>query len=545
VPKEKIVDGWNSINDGRGLDALQAYLVRQIRLWRPEVIVTNDLPRGEHAVDAINGPLHELVHEATVRAVAQAADPNAFPEQITQAGLKPWAVQRIFAAVPVGVRGTVEESTEQFSRRFGCSLAEAAAEPRGLIEDDDAEIAPIRSFRLIQSSLPQDAPTRDIFSGMAITPGGPARRLLSASSVEGINVKQRIDQKRRHVQAILEHAGRTAGSMEPLLAQIDELGRDLDDPSRGRILFQLADRYDRTGHWTLAAETFQLLAERYPQHTRSPQALLWLLQYNASSEAARRVEQGDPKSRFEQAIQISERIEQAQPEMFSEPALCFPLAAAYRGIGQPRRAEQLLRLHSATMENKPTLDCIATVSRPHLDGVLDDATWAQAKAAVLQSAQHDDSDWPAAVLMAHDAEFLYVAIRCKMAGPESTAGVTMPRPRDGDLSAYDRVDIFLDVDRDFTTFDRLTIDRRGWTNDVCWHDATWNPRWFVAVKQESGQWTAEAAIPLVELVSVSPTPGTTWAIGIQRTAPNIGFQSWSAPAAVRVLPEGFGQLVFR
>ncbi len=42
LPSRQIVEAWDRVNDGRGLETLQAHLVRQIRLWRPEVIVTCD-----------------------------------------------------------------------------------------------------------------------------------------------------------------------------------------------------------------------------------------------------------------------------------------------------------------------------------------------------------------------------------------------------------------------------------------------------------------------------------------------------------------------
>jgi hypothetical protein len=33
-------------------------------------------------------------------------------------------------------------------------------------------------------------------------------------------------------------------------------------------------------------------------------------------------------------------------------------------------------------------------------------------------------------------------------------------------------------------------------------------------------------------------------VGVQRTVPGVGFQSWSHPAGVKIRPEGFGLLVF-
>jgi hypothetical protein len=102
----------------------------------------------------------------------------------------------------------------------------------------------------------------------------------------------------------------------------------------------------------------------------------------------------------------------------------------------------------------------------------------------------------------------------------------------------------LDVDRDFATYYRLAIDERGWTHESCWHDATWNPSWFVATGGDDKAWTAEAAIPLSELTMMPPSPGASWALGIQRTVPGVGFQSWTQPASPAVSPEGFGYLLF-
>jgi len=66
----------------------------------------------------------------------------------------------------------------------------------------------------------------------------------------------------------------------------------------------------------------------------------------------------------------------------------------------------------------------------------------------------------------------------------------------------------------------------------------------VAARTAGGAWTAEAAIPLRQLVGRRIAPGTVWAIGVQRTVPGVGFQSWTTPAATRIAPEGFGHLVF-
>lgn len=574
---EQIVEAWNRANEGQGRESLQAHLVRQIRIWRPEVIVTHDAqtvvrPR-ESERSTGDAVLNGVIQQAVLLAVGQAADANAFPAQVADAGLAPWAVKRVFGVAPPGARAANGLPTSQFAPRLGRSLAEASAEPRGLLADRFTVSPPTLGFRLLFSTAAGEQDGQGFFSGAMIPSGSPARRAATSAIGEGLDLRQRIAQKRRHVQAILEHAGRTAGSAEQLLAQVDELTRDLDDEGRGQILFQLADGYYRSGRWRLAAETFSVLSQRYPQHPLTPQAMLWLLQYNASAEAAWRIERGsNVKGRLEKAVAMGQQIERTRPELFAEPVLCFPLATAYRGLDQTRQAERVYQMQGlggergawsacaqserqmaganpSSRDVKPVLPCIRTAVKPRLDGVLDDPVWQQAKPAALQSAQHDDGDWPAAVMLACDDEFLYLGARCQTRPNEKSTpnetGQPAARPRDADLSDHDRIEVLLDTDRDFTTFYRLAIDDRGWTNDACWDDKSWNPKWFVASKREATAWTIEAAIPLVELAGRPPAPGDRWAIGVQRVVPDVGFQAWSAPAAVSVLPDGFGYLAFQ
>jgi hypothetical protein len=586
----QIVAAWDRTGNGRGEELFEEWLVREVRMWQPEVIVTHDAPASirsrdrERARPFEDAALQALVHRAVLSAVARAADRGAFADQMRDGGLEPWAVKRVFGIARPGSRSGNNLSTAWFAPRLGQSLAEAAAAPRGLLGDRLELSPPTVGFRLLFSTAAEESDRQDFFGGSTIMPGGPARRALSAMPDESLDLRQRMAQKRRHVQAILEHAGRTTGSIEQLLAQIDELTRDLDEESRVRILYHLADRYDHRGYWPLAAETFELLAQRYPRHPLASSSLLWLVQYYASGEAAWRVERGDARHRLERAAMLGQEIERTRPALYAEPGIGFPLAAAYRGLEQAAAADRLYQAQTYGSDRaawaacaqaelkrteekagghpgKATLRCLKAASKPHLDGVLDDPLWQHAKPAVLQSAQHDDGDWPAAVMLGYDAEFLYLAARCQTAPrtappqerldegrparqDEDEAGPAMTRPRDGDLSAHDRVELLIDVDRDFTTYYRLTIDDRGWTNDRCWDDASWDPQWFVAVTHESGGWTAEAAIPLTALIGHPPTPGNYWSVGIQRVAPKAGFQSWTTPASLAVFPDGFGYLLF-
>jgi hypothetical protein len=257
-------------------------------------------------------------------------------------------------------------------------------------------------------------------------------------------------------------------------------------------------------------------------------------------------------------------LEQRNPAVYAELPVRFPLAAAWRNQGFGRQSERFYLELSRTRPHDAWWSCAAgeswlsepkglcpksvlnaaTGPKPLLDGRLDDDIWRQGRRVDLRSPLGDGQDWPAVAMVTYDRDYLYLGLNCRKAPDCNYEGGTGPRPRDPDLSTHDRVDFLIDLDRDWATYYRLTIDHRGWTGDACWGDASWNPNWFVAAQDGQESWTAEAAIPMAELTGAAVGPKQVWGLGIQRTAPGIGFQSWTTPAATQPIPEGFGYLIF-
>jgi hypothetical protein len=184
------------------------------------------------------------------------------------------------------------------------------------------------------------------------------------------------------------------------------------------------------------------------------------------------------------------------------------------------------------------------MGRPNLDGKLDDPLWRAAKPVTLRTVNKNDEIWPAAVVAAWDKEFLYLAVSCAKAPGVKYEQDDRARPRDSDLSPFDHVQVHLDLDRDYATHYTLAIDSRGFTADSCVGDKTWNPTWFVASAGDDLYWTAEIAIPWLELAPKAPQPKDLWAVGLQRLVPGQPVQSFSHPATASVRPEGFGLWLF-
>lgn len=559
INRSGIVAVWDNLNERPGLDVLRERLVRAIRTWRPEAIVTHDAEIG------LDDPLGQIVRETVLKAAKDAADENAFADLAAETALPPWRVKHVFGVKPSDVRGG-EFSGSKYINRLAGTPNEAAAEPRGLLHDGRFASPPNWSLRPIGADGSDAASARGSFASLGIPADGEARRPMRQPSPESGDIARRRALKIRHVQAIIEQADGGAWTADQLLAQIGQLTRDLDARATGRILHQIAARFQRSGRWAQAAETYKTLVENYPDHPSIAPALIWLVQYHASEEVAWRVARNAVgPERLETAVSLGEQIQRKRFGLFAEPEIRFPLAAAYRRLGQPRQSARLYQLQGRgtgrdawwkcaraelhdvpkAKTTKPRVKCAAAATKPRLDGRLDDEVWKSAEAVSLASAQRDDGEWPASVRLAHDAEFLFIAVECRHApgmANDKKGGAT--RPRDADLTDHDRVELFLDIDRDYATYYRLSIDHRGWTNDRCWGDPSWNPKWYVAALENGTGWTAEAAVPLKELTGRTPQAGEVWAIGLQRVVPGAGFQSWNSPASVAVLPDGFGHIEF-
>ena len=74
----------------------------------------------------------------------------------------------------------------------------------------------------------------------------------------------------------------------------------MPDEQGSAAAFAIASHFARNGQWTLAREGYLLMVDRYPAHPRAADAYRWLIQYNSSSEARRRHEDGGPQAKGDQ-----------------------------------------------------------------------------------------------------------------------------------------------------------------------------------------------------------------------------------------------------
>jgi photosystem II stability/assembly factor-like uncharacterized protein len=646
---DRLIADWNRRTENRLDDVLLGSLVRQIRTWRPNVLIIDPPESG--------GPLAKLIGEAAQRAVISAADPTSFVEHQELAGLEPWQVQKVFVRLPAGSSGPVQFEPFHYLPRTGETTQVVAASAEALfLETPDTHVRR-ESFRLLGAPAEnRKSGSRDLaasaanngngsgslFAGISLVAGGPARRAMSLLDDTNLEARLKGIQKLRNFAAYSDQMLDDERRAGQLIAQLPGLARGLSDADAAWQLWHLAERYQEVGQWELGELALSELIEKYPSQPAALRATQRLMQAWGSNEVTwRRLRrsstetkrhQSRPDLTVPQAVQFAEArlekqsqkaqrtvfnsddeeaenvlenevatpppagpapvekhvthrdldrkqkawrarafklladLKRRDPALAADPVVQFPVAALHRQRTAHLKADEIYQRFASAqagtpwaqaasgelwlgdVSNPPTSPvtrCNFTSSRPVLDGVLDDLCWEQGFPNALTATPRPGDGPCPQVLVCYDRDHLYFAARVPRAAGFRTDGPFEGKRRhDEDLSEFDRIVVSFDVDRDYVTSYQFAVDQRGCSHDSCWHDASWNPKWFVAVMGDEAEWRVEAAIPLDELVPYIPGGGVAWALGATRITPAVGLESWSHPASADPRPETFGLLRF-
>ncbi|MDR0338083.1 MAG: hypothetical protein LBI18_13440 [Planctomycetaceae bacterium] len=306
-------------------------------------------------------------------------------------------------------------------------------------------------------------------------------------------------------------------------------------------------------------------------------------------------------TRLDKGLAVGRYLEQQFPDLADESVIRFALASVLRrrGFGHEAlkyyrtrgdlkfddvwgmRARAELWLGVADKSELPpehqelpvpAIRCSYTSTKPFLDGKFDkqfdQGTWFNGKLYSLtpetprfrlremlrdkktpglwreETVRAESQKFDSQIMFMYDKQYLYLGIRCpRVAGFSYPPISEKPRSRDVVTNDQDRVEILLDIDRDYGTYYSLTIDSRGWITDTCWNNKNWNPDWYVARHEDKESWYIEAAIPFESLTDQFPMPQTVWAVGVRRIVPGFGIECWNAENSFN-LTEGLGFLVF-
>jgi photosystem II stability/assembly factor-like uncharacterized protein len=281
-----LIKGWDRMHRDRAEEELLRQFVLMLRVWRPDVVVT------DHPDAHVNGfPAEALVAAVMDEAFARAADPSAFPEQLKLLGLKPWKAAKLYSQGDEHTPAQVVVDVNEVCPRLETTPRDFAASAAGLLTDGPQPLPTRRFYQLRASTMPGAAGHRDLMQGVPLAEGGTARRADLDTTPLSEQVKDAV-RARRNLEALAEAPVSPLLRPDQVLAQVAPVLRKLPEDQGAAAAYTVASHYARLGQWTLARELFLLMAERYPANARTLDAYRWLIRYSSSSEARRRQDMG-------------------------------------------------------------------------------------------------------------------------------------------------------------------------------------------------------------------------------------------------------------
>lgn len=587
---------WGNGDEAKGKAALERRLVMAIRMWQPDLILT----------DAEETPLGGLLAQVVKQACQTADKADAFPELATHFALAPYGPKKLYVQALKADGAQVHVDLAAVRPQLLNAATDHTALARSLVRTIPVTPETTEHFRLLWSTIPGAEQHRAFLEGIFLGHGGQARRELPLADPEKYQERQKMAQTRRNLQAVAKQFVTDPGKAKLMLTNLEKDLIALDDDMAAEALFLLAQQNIQAGQWLVAREVFFILLDRFPTHRFSPDACRWLIAFSGSSEAKRREELrqfqapllygfntpaakgSDPtldktatlkkerktlltrrknelRQHYQASIALADVMAAYGTMYASDPAVQFCVQACQRQLGLREKANlwytqfQLKQTDGPWYDAaraevwltkreeappKPLAQLFRAAKPPYLDGKLDDPCWQNAASLKLRDAVGQTAEgYATEAKVSYDDQFLYIALTCRHPDGRHMP-VEKDRQRDGNLDAFDRVSLFLDLDRDYTTYFHLQVDQRGCVCEDCWGDKTWNPKWYVAVHNTAEAWQLEASIPLAELTGQAVEPGRVWAFNLVRTIPGLGVQAFSIPADARPRPEGFGLLQF-
>jgi len=279
---EKLLVEWNRATEGKLQEVLLGRLVRQLRTWKPDVVVLDEPPPDDAAT--------RLLNEAVLAAVTQAADSTWHIPQSQWADLRPWRVSRVYLRVSPGSAGHTSIELHKYLPRLGNTVqAVAAPAASRLVPPTSAANILREEYRLLlDQTVPRpDAPgPRDFFAGLALAPDSAARRPLPLDDGSQNEEAVRLAHRQRNLQSAAEKFQNDPRLAAQLIAQLHQSTDGLRSEQAAQQLLQLAETYRRHAKWDLAEATLIELVGRFPNEPAAVNGMRRLFQTWAGAEPA-------------------------------------------------------------------------------------------------------------------------------------------------------------------------------------------------------------------------------------------------------------------
>lgn len=219
------------------------------------------------------------------------------------------------------------------------------------------------------------------------------------------------------------------------------------------------------------------------------------------------------------------------------------IALLTAGLADAARAAE--PIHSVVPP--PVAVCLQTTGPITIDGDPGEVAWQEALpySALTISASDLLAPNQTVFRMLHDAEALYIGVRCFEANmPGLKTNITS---RDGSVWQDDDIEVFFDIAHDHESFYQLATNAIGTRFDARTGSNTWDGDWEAAGSIGADSWSIELRVPFATLGVAPPAVGSLWGMNLCRERLATGdreLYNWANVEGNFQRPWLFGHLYF-
>lgn len=276
---EQLVTEWNRQNDGQLKKLLPLRIARDIRNWRPSVIVI-EAASNDDAVAAI-------LREVMPLAVSIASDDQADGAQLSHLGLQPWDVDRVVIRVSRDESATLTYRDDELLPSLGTTsgLLQDAIQRLFIRAIDTTSTLPAESGYELLSDSSGLTSVVNLFDGIHNHLKSDARRAYHVRSRDQIQALQRTLQTSHIESTALNGHMQLAQTEDAWVGQLYGIGANLPATLAMKQLRDLAEINLQQNNMEGYLAVQQEILRRHPTSDEAQSAAEMLLLFYSSAEA--------------------------------------------------------------------------------------------------------------------------------------------------------------------------------------------------------------------------------------------------------------------
>jgi photosystem II stability/assembly factor-like uncharacterized protein len=285
----QLISEWERQTDGELRRLLPLRLARELRNWRPTMVVIESMSDDDMVAGILADALERAIEISELDPEAAAeADPAlmAAAESLSALSLEPWRIQRIVRRVPSDRQSSPSYDDNDLLPSMGTTVGLLCDAALRVLTEDARTRSRIRGRSSYEVVMDRNdaAGLTNLLQGLDAASLKGARRVVPHRSGDQLRQLQQVLQKSRIEGSALQGHSKLARAEESLTAELQNVGLDLPRELAAKQLRDLGDLNLQQNNMEGFIAVQQEIIRRYPQTEDGRLAAEMLFLFYSSAE---------------------------------------------------------------------------------------------------------------------------------------------------------------------------------------------------------------------------------------------------------------------